>query len=136
MTRPRLHGTDGIRGRIESFDGDDEAALNALIERRVLSNRSMRIIGEATGLFLIEDVGESPLVIIGWDRRDGNAALVDSLESGLGAAGCRTLRVGELPTPGLHNAVLASAADAGMMVTASHNPAVSYTHLRAHETLR
>ncbi len=123
MTRPRLHGTDGIRGRIEPFDGDDEAALNALVENRVLSNRSMRIIGEATGLFLIEDVGESPLVILGWDRRDGNAALVDSLESGLGVAGCRTLRVGELPTPGLHNAVLASAADAGMMVTASHNPA-------------
>jgi len=123
MTRPRLHGTDGIRGRIELFDGDDESALNALIERRILSNRSMRIIGEATGLFLTEDVGESPLVIIGWDRRDGNGALVDALESGLGAAGCRTLRVGELPTPGLHNAVLASAADAGMMVTASHNPA-------------
>ena len=123
MTRPRLHGTDGIRGRIEQFDGDDESALNALIERRVLSNRSMRIIGEATGLFLTDDVGESPLVIIGWDRRDGNGALVDALESGLGASGCRTLRVGELPTPGLHNAVLASAADAGMMVTASHNPA-------------
>ena len=123
MTRPRLHGTDGIRGRIEQFDGDDEGALNALIERRILSNRSMRIIGEATGLFLTEDVGESPLVIIGWDRRDGNGALVDALESGLGASGCRTLRVGELPTPGLHNAVLASAADAGMMVTASHNPA-------------
>ena len=81
MTRPRLHGTDGIRGRIESFDGDDEAALNALVQNRVLSNRSMRIIGEATGLFLIEDVGESPLVILGWDRRDGNATLVDSLES-------------------------------------------------------
>ena len=123
MTRPRLHGTDGIRGRIEPFDGDDEAALNALVKERVLSNRSMRIIGEATGLFLNENVGESPLVILGWDRRDGNATLVDSLESGLGAAGCRTLRVGELPTPGLHNAVLASAADAGMMVTASHNPA-------------
>ena len=123
MTRPRLHGTDGIRGRIEPFDGDDEAALNALVKQRVLSNRSMRIIGEATGLFLMENVGESPLVILGWDRRDGNATLVDSLESGLGAAGCRTLRVGELPTPGLHNAVLASAADAGMMVTASHNPA-------------
>jgi phosphoglucosamine mutase len=123
MTRPRLHGTDGIRGRIEQFDGDDESALLALVERRILSNRSMRIIGEATGLFLNEDVGESPLVIIGWDRRDGNGALVDALESGLGASGCRTLRAGELPTPGLHNAVLASAADAGMMVTASHNPA-------------
>ena len=125
MTRPRLHGTDGIRGRIDNLniDGDDEAVLNALIGQRLLSNRSMRIIGEATGLFLVDDVGESPLVILGWDRRDGNATLVDALESGLGAAGCRTLRVGELPTPGLHNAVLSSAADAGMMVTASHNPA-------------
>ena len=123
MMRPRLHGTDGIRGRIERFDGDDESALSALIEQRILSNRAMRIIGEATGLFLVEDIGESPLVVLGWDRRDGNAALVDALESGLGAAGCRTLRVGELPTPGLHQTVLASAADAGMMVTASHNPA-------------
>ncbi len=123
MKRPRLHGTDGIRGRIEPFDGDDMATLNALIEQRILSKRAMRIIGEATGLYLIDDVGDSPLVIIGWDRRDGNAELVDALESGLGAAGCRTLKVGELPTPGLHHAVLASAADAGMMVTASHNPA-------------
>ena len=123
MMRPRLHGTDGIRGRIEAFDGDDVEALKALIERRVLSNRSMRIIGEATGLFLVDDVGDSPLVMLGWDRRDGNAALVDALESGLCASGCRTLRIGEVPTPGLHHAVLASAADAGMMVTASHNPA-------------
>ncbi|HJM67832.1 MAG TPA: hypothetical protein QF716_03015 [Candidatus Thalassarchaeaceae archaeon] len=123
MKRPRLHGTDGIRGRIELFDGDDVGALNALIEQRVLSNRSMRIIGEATGLYLVEDVGDLPLVMIGWDRRDGNAELVDALESGLESAGCRTLRIGEVPTPGLHHAVLASAADAGMMVTASHNPA-------------
>ena len=99
------------------------AALNALIEQRILSKRAMRIIGEATGLYLVDDVGDSPLVIIGWDRRDGNPELVDALASGLGVAGCRTLKVGELPTPGLHHTVLASAADAGMMVTASHNPA-------------
>ena len=79
MTRPRLHGTDGIRGRIEPFDGDDERALLALVEQRILSNRAMRIIGEATGLFLVEDIGESPLVMLGWDRRDGNGALVDAL---------------------------------------------------------
>ena len=121
--RPRLHGTDGIRGRIEPFDGDDMATLNALVEQRILSKRAMRIIGEATGLYLVDDVGDSPLVIIGWDRRDGNPELVDALASGLGVAGCRTLKVGELPTPGLHHTVLASAADAGMMVTASHNPA-------------
>ena len=33
------------------------------------------------------------------------------------------MRIGEVPTPGIHHAVLACAADAGMMVTASHNPA-------------
>ncbi len=123
MARPRLHGTDGIRGKVAQFSGDDEAALMALIEHRILSKRVMRIIGEATGLFLTQDVGESPLVLIGWDRRDGNPELVDALQSGLSVAGCRTIRIGEVPTPGIHHAVLACAADAGMMVTASHNPA-------------
>ena len=123
MTRPRLHGTDGIRGKVAQFSGDDEAALFALIEQRILSKRSMRIIGEATGLYLSSNIGESPLVLIGWDRRDGNPELIDALQSGLGAAGCRTMRIGEVPTPGIHHAVLACAADAGMMVTASHNPA-------------
>ena len=123
MMRPRLHGTDGIRGEFIGIHGDDFDALNALINLRRLSSRAMRIIGEATGLYLVNNVGESPLVVIGWDRRDANAELVASLESGLCAAGCRTLRVGELPTPGLHHAVLATAADAGMMITASHNVA-------------
>jgi phosphoglucosamine mutase len=123
MDRLRLHGTDGIRGRIEAFSGSDEETLVALVERRVLSERAMRIIGEATGLHLGATVGDSPLVMIGWDRRDGNAALVDALASGLSVAGCRVVRIGEVPTPGLHHAVLASIADAGMMITASHNPA-------------
>ena len=123
MTQPRLHGTDGIRGQFTEISGDGFDALNALINRRHLSSRAMRIIGEATGIYLAGNVGVSPLVVIGWDRRDANTELVAALESGLSAAGCRTLRVGELPTPGLHHAVLSSAADAGMMVTASHNVA-------------
>ena len=68
--RPRLHGTDGIRGRIEPFDGDDMAALNALIEQRILSKRAMRIIGEATGLYLVDDVGDSP-----WSSSAGTAEM-------------------------------------------------------------
>ena len=79
MTRPRLHGTDGIRGKVDQFSGDDDAALLALIEQRILSKRSMRIIGEATGLYLLRNIGDSPLVLIGWDRRDGNPELVDAL---------------------------------------------------------
>ncbi|MEE3083228.1 MAG: hypothetical protein VX320_03960 [Candidatus Thermoplasmatota archaeon] len=128
MVKPRLHGTDGIRGRVDQLlataEGwNDEHALEMLVNRRLLCNRSMRIIGEATGLHLIEVVGDSPLVLIGWDRRDGNKGLVDALESGLCVTGCRVLRIGEVPTPGIHHAIHCTAADAGMMVTASHNPA-------------
>ena len=64
MIRPRLHGTDGIRGKVDQFSGDDDAALLALIEQRILSKRSMRIIGEATGLYLLRHIGDSPLVLI------------------------------------------------------------------------
>ncbi len=80
----------------------------------------MRLIGEGTGLHLC---AESPAtVVIGWDRRPRNGELVDSLEAGLCAAGCSVARVGEVPTPGLVHAMMDAGADAGMMVTASHNP--------------
>ena len=79
------------------LSGDDEAALMALIEQRILSNRARESL-VSHRLQLILEIGESPLVLIGWDRRDGNAELVDALQSGLGAAGCRTMRIGEVPT--------------------------------------
>jgi len=121
ITRPKLHGTDGIRGQVVDSSYSDEVSIEKLISQRELSPRAMRLIGEGTGLYLCAD---SPTtVVIGWDRRPSNADLVDSLEAGLCAAGCSVARVGNVPTPGLVYAMMDTRADAGMMVTASHNPA-------------
>ena len=131
MSRPRLHGTDGIRGKVVDSDGSENPIEN-LIFQRELSASAMRIAGNATGVILCKHVaniehsisgGHVPLVVVGWDRRPRNAELVDALERGLVDGGCRVQRVGEVPTPGLHHCLLESGADGGMMVTASHNPA-------------
>ena len=129
MAGERLHGTDGIRGLVGTC-GASENPIEKLIFQREVSPELFAIIGEATGIVLRKQEVEkpqpedfAPLVVIGWDRRDGNEALVSSLELGLLKAGCNTQRVGEVPTPGLHHCLLLLDADAGMMVTASHNPA-------------
>jgi len=129
MAGERLHGTDGIRGRIGSCESD-ESPIEKLISQREISPDLFALIGQATGIVIVDQVGgkarpdfSSPLVVVGWDRRDGNEALVSALEAGLLRSGCRVQRVGEVPTPGLHHCILLLEADAGMMVTASHNPA-------------
>ena len=125
MSRPRLHGTDGIRGKVVD-SVDSENPIENLILQRELSASAMRIAGKATGLVLSEHEadlkhprpdGHVPLVVIGWDRRPRNAELVDALEQGLVEGGCRVQRVGEVPTPGLHHCMLKADADGGMMVT-------------------
>ena len=124
MIGQRLHGTDGIRGLISDC-GESENPIEKLILQREISPYLMRVIGFATGSVIIEqkDGENPPLVVIGWDRRSGNDKLVSSLRVGLQEAGCVIQLVGELPTPGLHHCLLLLDADAGMMVTASHNPA-------------
>ena len=124
MIGQRLHGTDGIRGLITE-DSDSENPIEKLILQREISPSLMQIIGFATGSVIIEQkVGTNPpIVVIGWDRRSGNDKLVTALQAGLQEAGCVIQLVGELPTPGLHHCLLLLEADAGMMVTASHNPA-------------
>ena len=131
MSRPRLHGTDGIRGRVVDSVVSENSIENLVLQRE-LSASAMRIAGKATGLVLREHEvdpehprpdGHVPLVVVGWDRRPRNAELVDALEQGLVESGCRVQRVGEVPTPGLHHCLLEADADGGMMVTASHNPA-------------
>ncbi len=124
MIGQRLHGTDGIRGLISACK-ESENPIEKLILQREISPNLMRVIGFATGSVIIEqnDSESPPLVVIGWDRRGGNSKLVSSLRAGLQESGCVIQLVGELPTPGLHHCLLLLEADAGMMVTASHNPA-------------
>ena len=125
MVGERLHGTDGIRGKIGKCL-DSENPIEKLILQREFSPALAHIIGYSSGSVIVGDSEQDkkkPLVVIGWDRRDGNAEIVDEIENGLSQSGCRTQRVGEVPTPGLHHCLLLLNADAGMMITASHNPA-------------
>jgi len=119
----RLFGTDGIRGKIVSANPDEKAALASLHEARSVCPTLMRLVGEALGHLIDTLPGEGELVVIGWDERPGNQALVDGVTLGLRLAGCSVTHVGICATPALHYGVLWHKARLGCMITASHNPA-------------
>ena len=119
----RLFGTDGIRGKIVKANSDEKAALTALHEARSVCPTLMRLVGEALGHLIDTLPGEGELVVIGWDERPGNQALVEGVTLGLRLAGCTVAHIGICATPALHFGVLWHKARLGCMITASHNPA-------------
>ncbi|MDA1260348.1 MAG: phosphoglucosamine mutase [Planctomycetota bacterium] len=103
----RLFGTDGIRGRA------GEGPLRPEFLRRLGKVLGARLAcGAAT-----------PRVVIGHDGRASGPEIVEALSAGLAAAGCSSDAVGLCTTPSL--AFIAATGDygAGVMVSASHNPA-------------
>lgn len=104
-------GTAGLRGAL----GGGPARMNRAVVARA-----------AAGLaaFLTRALpGAAPRVVIGFDARYGSATFArDSAEIIAGAGGEVLLVQNHCPTPVLAYAVRALAADAGIMVTASHNP--------------
>lgn len=119
----RLFGTDGIRGKIVSANVNEKAALSQLHEQRSVCPTLMRLVGEALGHLIDTLPGEGETVVIGWDERPGNQALVGGVTLGLRLAGCSVIHIGICATPALHYAVLWHKARLGCMITASHNPA-------------
>ena len=122
MERPLLHGTDGIRGAVKAAPQSDLEALMAIVEKREVNGRAFMLLGMAFAEILKEDLGRQPKIVIGWDRRPGNAMLVSGLTDGLHQVGAEVIHGGLVATPGLHNSVIGTRSDAGLMVTASHNP--------------
>ena len=122
MERPLLHGTDGIRGAVKAAPQSDLEALMAIVENREVNGRAFMLLGMAFAEILKEDLGRQPKIVIGWDRRPGNAMLVSGLTDGLHQVGAEVIHGGLVATPGLHNSVIGTRSDAGLMVTASHNP--------------
>ena len=104
----KLFGTDGIRGVVN-------AGLNADLAYKV---------GLAAAIVLAKDKkpGEKPLVTIGKDTRISGDLLKGSLISGLCTAGADVLDLGTLPTPGVAWVTVEEGADAGIVISASHNP--------------
>ncbi|MCH4564292.1 phosphoglucosamine mutase [Halomonas sp. EGI 63088] len=105
MTR-RYFGTDGIRGTV------GEAPITADF---------MLKLGWATGRVLAREHGRAR-VLIGKDTRISGYMFESALEAGLSAAGVDVVLLGPMPTPGIAYLTRTFRADAGIVISASHNP--------------
>ena len=102
----RLFGTDGARG-IANSELTCELAMN---------------IGRAAAYVLAKKEEEKPKVIIGKDTRVSSTMLEMALAAGLCSVGADVILLGYLPTPAVAYLVKKCDADAGIMISASHNP--------------
>jgi phosphoglucosamine mutase len=102
----RLFGTDGIRGEANRYPMDVSTAF---------------AVGQAV-THTKRKLTPSPRVIIGKDTRLSGDVLESALASGVASMGGRPLLVGVLPTPGIAYITKTEHADAGMVISASHNP--------------
>ena len=102
MTKKKLFGTSGIRGKIGS-EVNSELALK---------------IGKSLAKYL-NNTGK---VVIGFDTRTTNRMLEQAITAGLIEHGVDVIKIGMVPTPLVGYATIKLDADAGIMLTASHNP--------------
>lgn len=104
-------GTDGIRGRVgESVITPEFVMKLGYAAGRVLANHEHL------------PMGKRPTVLIGKDTRISGYMLEASLEAGLSAAGVDVLLTGPMPTPAVAYLTRALRAQAGIVISASHNP--------------
>ena len=105
--RRKYFGTDGIRGRV----GDAPVTPDFMLK-----------LGWATGKVFASEDGSKPTVVIGKDTRVSGYMLESALQAGLVAAGANVKLLGPLPTPGIALLTRTQNADAGIVISASHNP--------------
>jgi len=106
MPQKKYFGTDGIRGRV------GEGPISADFVLRL---------GWAAGRALAAHDGR-PTVVIGKDTRISGYMFESALEAGLVAAGANVKLLGPMPTPGVAYLTRSLRADAGIVISASHNP--------------
>jgi len=87
-----------------------------------LTTADVEAIGKAFGTIVRDRAGEGAKVAVGYDGRLSSPELSQFLCSGLTSAGVDVINVGIGPTPMLYFASYHLGADAGMMITGSHNP--------------
>jgi phosphoglucosamine mutase len=108
----KYFGTDGIRGRVgEAPITPDFVMRLGYAAGRVLTNIDGHL-GQ----------GAHPSVLIGKDTRISGYMLESALQAGLSAAGVDTLLTGPMPTPAVAYLTRALRAQAGIVISASHNP--------------
>ncbi|WPC73639.1 phosphoglucosamine mutase [Vibrio porteresiae] len=101
----RYFGTDGVRGKVGEYPITPDFVLK---------------LGWAAGRVLAKQ--GSKKVIIGKDTRISGYMLESALEAGLAAAGLKAIFTGPMPTPAIAYLTQTLRAEAGIVISASHNP--------------
>ncbi|MGB3221266.1 MAG: phosphoglucosamine mutase [Desulforhopalus sp.] len=102
----KLFGTDGIRGVANIHPMTVEIAMQ---------------VGRAIA-FIVKDKAKGHRIVIGKDTRQSCYMLENALAAGICSMGVDVLLVGPLPTPGIAFITTSMRADAGVVISASHNP--------------
>ena len=105
--RQRLFGTDGIRGIAGQFPLDDN---------------TVTIIGRSLVLNLADALGRPPIIVIGRDTRESGLQIEAALARGAISVGAMVQSAGVITTPGVAYITRATPFDAGIVISASHNP--------------
>lgn len=105
--RQRLFGTDGIRG---------------LAGQVPLDEKTVAMIGRSLIVNLARDLGHAPRIIIGRDTRESGPPIEMALARGAASAGAAVESAGIIPTPGVAYTCRTAPFDAGVVISASHNP--------------
>jgi len=108
----RFFGTDGVRGRV----GESPITPDMVIRLGYAAGRVLAAVGH--DLLHVD----RPVVLIGKDTRISGYMLEAALEAGLTAAGVDVRLTGPMPTPGVAYLTRALRLQAGVVISASHNP--------------
>jgi len=103
----KLFGTDGIRGVAGEFP---------------LDPRTVAIIGQSLVSNLARTLGHSPRIVIGRDTRESGPEIEAALARGIIDAGASVDSAGIITTPGVAYITKSAGFDAGVVISASHNP--------------
>ena len=101
----RLFGTDGVRG---------------IANEKLTCELAIKI-GRAAAMVLSDNARRRPLFVIGMDTRISSGMLCGALTAGLCSVGADVYQLGVVPTPAVAYLVGKYKADAGIMISASHN---------------
>lgn len=103
----QLFGTDGVRGRANTYPMTAEMAMR---------------LGAAAGRYFRRDRSGVHRVVIGKDTRLSSYMFENALTAGFTSTGMNVLLLGPVPTPAVGLLTTAMRADVGVMISASHNP--------------
>ena len=112
MTKQKIFGTDGVRGTANIEPVTAETALKL---GRAAAHVFKNVAPQSRGR-------EKHKIVIGKDTRLSGYMLENAISAGVLSMGVDVLFIGPLPTPGVAYVTRSLRADAGIVITASHNP--------------